>query len=412
MAQGNEFIKWIKERIEAFKPQPPESVWNNISNELDIDDVWQGINNELNIENRIYRYDQLSYIPAAAAMILLLLLPFGNPGFLIHDRPRQEIITQTQEQESPAHNQNSTREKESNILNNEQKPQGETNNPIAANNQKDQSIASESIEPDLQSAPESKIVEKPAIQMKEIKSNELQALKTGSNELQIKPIKHESIKTMDDEAPPQNNFKPRLVAFGFAGAIKNQWLLSPSTMRGLEGKNYTSIAPDYGKNIGVFGSFRLNKNLKIQGEGNFISEMGQKYFEYKNGQYISREMDLKYYTLDVILKINTPDFLKKLGPEHSDFLAGFYSGYLNKAKQNLNGIANNSNRDFKDYDFGIVAGYEFTVNPNNPVELKPSIRINYGLTNIYAGSEIIPAHFRKTKTASISLNLAFSFSNL
>lgn len=42
-----DFLKWYKNKIESGNLEPPESVWENVQDQLDIDHSWQKINAHL-----------------------------------------------------------------------------------------------------------------------------------------------------------------------------------------------------------------------------------------------------------------------------------------------------------------------------------------------------------------------------
>src|SRR6056297_1667992 len=76
MKNKDKFTEWYKQQIESNPYDPPESVWNNIHNELDVDNVWQRISSHLQKEQR---RELIPYLAAASAILLFFLFyPFQN----------------------------------------------------------------------------------------------------------------------------------------------------------------------------------------------------------------------------------------------------------------------------------------------------------------------------------------------
>src|SRR6056297_2102864 len=76
MKNKDKFTEWYKQQIESNPYDPPESVWNNIHNELDVDNVWQRISSHLQKDQR---RELIPYLAAASAILLFFLFyPFQN----------------------------------------------------------------------------------------------------------------------------------------------------------------------------------------------------------------------------------------------------------------------------------------------------------------------------------------------
>ena len=68
-----DFLKWYKNKIESNNQEPPENIWGNIQDELDIEESWLFIKTHLNKKSYINR----QYLFAAAATILFFILAGG-----------------------------------------------------------------------------------------------------------------------------------------------------------------------------------------------------------------------------------------------------------------------------------------------------------------------------------------------
>ncbi|MEA2105951.1 MAG: hypothetical protein U9P82_04440 [Bacteroidota bacterium] len=65
-----DFLKWYKNKIESGNLEPPESVWENVQDQLDIDHSWQKINAHLEQKATVKR--QFWYAAAAGLLIFIL----------------------------------------------------------------------------------------------------------------------------------------------------------------------------------------------------------------------------------------------------------------------------------------------------------------------------------------------------
>lgn len=76
-----QYNNWYKKQFNNLNEKPPMEVWNNISNQLDMQDVWKGVDSKLNsIARRKIIIRRTSY----SLLLLLLLVFFGN--YIIHYR--------------------------------------------------------------------------------------------------------------------------------------------------------------------------------------------------------------------------------------------------------------------------------------------------------------------------------------
>ena len=78
-----DFLKWYKYSVESGDQEPPESVWENIQDELDIEQSWQVINQHLSLKTVRQRNTVL-----AIAASLLVLISVGTFWYLARDTTR------------------------------------------------------------------------------------------------------------------------------------------------------------------------------------------------------------------------------------------------------------------------------------------------------------------------------------
>jgi hypothetical protein len=191
----------------------------------------------------------------------------------------------------------------------------------------------------------------------------------------------------------------KTIEFGLTASVKNTWLLNRMTLLGLERHTLNTTVPDFGKDIGMAFAYNFSRAFSAQAEGMFISEAGQRYKEYRNGKYVDREADLRYYTLNLLLKYNRNRVLLLNG--HT-IVGGLYASRLNQATETINGRVSQSSA-YEDYNYGVIFGYEYNrfVMPN--LVVTSGLRVSYGFPNI---DERL---FSKTFTGSFDLNVAVKY---
>ena len=93
-----------------------------------------------------------------------------------------------------------------------------------------------------------------------------------------------------------------------------------------------------------------------------------------------------------------------------EFLLGPYMGVLKKAAESLNQNEINLTENYKKHILGLTGGIQKQYHINQNLDLTTGLRLSYGITNIYKGTPIIPASFRITHPAAISITLGLRYS--
>lgn len=202
--------------------------------------------------------------------------------------------------------------------------------------------------------------------------------------------------------PPSVVFSPSL-EFGISGAVKNTWLLNQTTFAGLERHTLTTTLPDFGKNIGMAMRYNFARRFSAQVETFFISEIGQRYKEYRKGKYIERELDLNYFHGSLLLKYgNNAMMLDQLVNGHG-IIGGLYFSKLKNATETIDGHTTGISDAYSSSDYGIILGYEYNQRLFSNFLFTSGVRLNYGLKNIR------PASVSKTGTGSFDVNLGVRY---
>lgn len=195
----------------------------------------------------------------------------------------------------------------------------------------------------------------------------------------------------------------KTIEFGITASLKNTWLLNRTTFAGLEKHTLNTTLPDFGKDIGIVFSYNFSPKLSAQAEGMFISEMGQKYKEYRNGKYVNREVDLHYYNMNLLLKYSRNKIIHGQPINGSRIIGGLYAGRFKNASETINDKTISTPAAFSNYNLGVILGYEYNRYLFTNLVVTSGLRINYGF------SDIRPHSRSKTATGSFDLNIAIKY---
>jgi len=388
---------WYQTSIEEPGEEPPEQVWNNIQDGLDIDDTWVRIAHELDRKWK-KRTRQLVYALAAAVMLLFALqiflptrepLPLGKSetntqqppaqpeqDAAVSQRPRQEQLALSRERQS---DNNVPANKES------EKP-----------GKKDPSTE-EAVGEELPNAPSNLLAKASTLEM---------ALDVDLN-TQAAPITDQG--TSVTQAQPEKKSTPVRYYAGISGEIGNSWLLSNKTIYSIRKSPYSSASPETGKSYGIMGGAALNEHLDLQAEALFTNESGQRYKEYTDGQVLNNQIQLNYSSLKIAGRYEIIGSSFQLPVSHH-LVLGVYGSYLKNARQLTDGKTENIKGAYKNYNLGMVAGYELDTHIAPNYTLSAGLRFNPGFINIYEGTSMLPAQFNKTYSSSVNINIALKYS--
>lgn len=194
----------------------------------------------------------------------------------------------------------------------------------------------------------------------------------------------------------------RLQRLGMVSAYNNTWMLNHETFNGLQASTLNATTFTYGTSAAINAGFLVNGKHKIGAELYFSSQTGQGYRQYIEARYQSRNIQLDYYKIQLYYQL--PVFSGR-----GDILAGAYGSYLKRGREEIAGEARTIGRFYRDIDYGIMAGYQFNLPVNNRLLVQPGIRISYGVPNIFKGNKQIPENFLRTHNAAAGLYLGISY---
>lgn len=386
MRKDQQFEQWYKDQIESNPYDPPRNIWENIQDELDIENVWEGISHQMQKERRNNLFVTFSYAAAAAIILLLVLLFPGNnqPHKLPFDKA---AFSSFNYKEIPQQHQApfiSEQEPDSYVLN---------------------------ISPQ---AGENLVFTNEIMQNRDDSETHLETLVSLNTPLFLEPVdattsfqsafKHEDYLAMKEE-PEQHE---RSFYLGTSGELGKSWLLSNKTFYSITSSPYSNAKPASQNSFGFFGGLTLNPNWSLELEAFFDGNKGQIYREYMEGSLVKNRINLNYTSIQLRGRYRLIEQSDKFPVSHH-LIFGTYMGYLGDASQYIEANADNIRSQYKNFDMGLVLGYELDTEILPNYILSTGFQIDPGIVNIYEGSPEMPAAFNKTYNASLSFKISLKY---
>ena len=404
--------------IEESGEEPPEEVWSNIQDELDIDDTWQRISHELDQKWK-KRTRQLVYTLAAAVLLLFALQVFLPSG---QRSPLRESTTPMAQEEEPRPDKKQQEQDQSEPG---MKPEGpiQPTTPAAEAESRErlamgqeQSAAAESREPEkAEKSKERKETDRgeglerlagqSSMTLAKADPTQVQLNVTTENQLASLPESGISVSPTPED---QERSGPVRYYAGISGEVGNSWLLSNKTIYSIRKSPYSSASPELGKSYGIMGGASLTDRFDLQAEALFTNETGQKYREYTDGQVLNNQIQLNYSSLKITGRYEIMGSSFKLPVSHH-LVLGAYGSYLKNARQQTDGQTEDIRGAYKNYNLGLVAGYELDTHLAPNYSLSLGLRFNPGFINIYEGTSMLPAQFNRTYSSSININISLKY---
>lgn len=456
MKEEKDFRQWYQKKVRENAQDPPKEVWENISDRLDVKDVWGKVSAELDEKARLSSGKAKIYYATAALLVLVIiagvigtvkyeLFGFSESLTVINSRYDELKNAVGEEQVEKNIDQKKLRTENRNPLNlleedynvmkvwkeengheeNRHNDLSETNqntpeqagpkqklenkNPTKGDYNKPASEGVEDMPADIDQKSFQKVASvtdtyqilkflKPVYPLFSFNLQDMNMVIPDSATLAEKML-IASANQVDQEESEKDRQK-RSIQIGLVTSAKNTWLLNKLTYTGFEKHTLHTTVPEFGKDIGFLVDYGLSEKLGIKGEAIFLSEMGQKYKEYRNGKYVTRKVNLEYYSFNILLKYKAKRFL---GDRGSDILVGSYGSVLKNAYESINGEEFDKKSQILPYDFGVIVGYELNREILKNLILTSGLRFNYGLLNVYTNE------VNHTSNGSVSLNFAIKY---
>ena len=391
-----ELIEQYRKQLANSNDKAPEGLWNDIANDLDIDEVWENITAELDSEER--KRSIWINISWAASILVLIGLGFSSLWFLNGKNQNKNL------------NVASNKLIEDSFENQKKQPQAFTTDNSntqtlliskANNNNKinltHQDVINEKTSDNIQETkPLNRIAPKEATVYSQKTSS------TNNISLSIAEVKVET----KVEEQSRNN---RKFSIGVTYSVKNTWLYGYETINGLNRNSLTKpevkIYPDIG--IGLLYEFskkwRMESNIFLQ------SRTGQSYKEYLYGRYSDKDITLYYTQFEMLAKYSSSKHWFNLNTFSLTSSLGFYFSNLSTASETIAGKSRSVYHRYSNRDFGVVFGNSLDITLSNRITLSPGYRVKWGFTNIYAGENNIPSSLNDTHNVSIEFRFTMYY---
>jgi hypothetical protein len=447
----DQFIEWLREKILQNQAEPPANTWQEIADELDLEESWAEINDELDLDNvwqkldarldhynELLRFENINYgLSVAAVLILLVGLFFQAPfqaaslrqnhhqgmrladidkvpstpsaedkGFLLELSPDKAHIPEEQAQINTISVQKSksrTRQQPPGLA--AQRPQ----QPRPAQpEEKDAFVEAQNYQGNGSGRGEytgwmvETIARKPF--MEELPSMGVphdvnSAEKPFVSGIEMLPVWNEN---------RSGNFYPNAY-IGIGSAFKLSGLLNSKTWHALERTSLLSSAPSWQQDVYLLYGHKIGNRLYLQADFYLQDKVGQQYNEYREGNYGSFQDVLSYQSTGVNLSWCPKQVGYGKFPVFVRWTGGLYGGRLLSAEEKAFSGTVSRTAEYTRFHAGMLAGYEYDVLLHEQVMLSYGIRSRFDLLNIYSGTEDIPASFRKTRAASLDFSLSLKY---
>ena len=401
----------IRKSFENLPSKAPDYVWEKINNQLYIDNIWKNIDSELDvISNRKKRFAYLGY-PAAILILLLILSSIftyfnssenRTAGFSDSKNSSLNIITKIIE---------SKKENYSKSILNKNHPENKKQSIIMSNhpdishlNNADKFTYSKNNNYNL-SLNSTKIITESGVNSNSNRHND------SLNILMVNSLYFSQIgNNYDPEIEMINsdisNVKTNshTLQLGVIYSINNTMIINQDLIENYREESTIRIDPTLASSFGILLDIKKTPRTYFSTEIYLISNHRQFANLYSNGRYYKKGIELEYKKIVVSYKRL---YSFKAWSEKSDmfFKTGAYVSYL--TSNDIYYMRNDIKTDEQNfllykYDYGlkISAGREMYL---GRFSMSIGIQAEYGLKNIFKGSEDIPSYFNRTNNFSHGL---------
>lgn len=415
------FIKWMRKMFRENPTTPPKESWENISMQLDIDDSWEEISRKMAIdegwENISRRLDSgkrfligTRVALSAAASVLVIV---GISLFLSQERVARDITPSYSYRDAKNVDTESgmiagaltDRHIDSRLTSSLKDPEFALH--VTGSLREEKETALPAIRPETEYLSEQIPYAgmAPAGRLRKLPAVKPEPAGQGATTAAIEPA--ETAETAERETAPAFS---RTTYLGVSTSLKNTWLLNTATMAGLRKYDLNTTLPGFGFNLGISGRRQLSPGLALQGDLSFISQTGQRYNRYMEGQYVSENIMLSYTTLTLALKYTFAERVRGNNSMKYNLYIGPYAGLLGSAETRIDSERDNITSRYSRSDWGGIAGIGHDIYPSPNLCISTALFVRHGFTNIYSGDESVPADLRYTNTGAIELFISIQHS--
>ena len=398
----NEFDKDYKQWLRQLDVGDGDLYWKEIENELDFNETWENISSHLDAvqpeKQRKIGIVYLKVLLAAAAIVLLLMIPvnYNNRD----TQPNQSFISSSEITKTEAFESRNDFEEIA-------------DDAYQIRTQEDPTDVFSTLQAyprDIAYLVEEKITEEnimyslhheDKLTLDNIPMQEWELSKHFVANLKPMAV-YAELQPEEKEIRGGFNNPFQLAEAGLIFGYKNTWLLNSETQNGLNPGSLRNTLPTFHHDIGFTSTIEYKNKHRFGLQLLWKSATGQNYKQYINASYVERNIQLNYLKLQAFYVWDS----KKIPGQ---FLFGSYFAILNFAEEDKDGSRVSLGNNYRNSDYGLLLGYQYEVNFRNKFILKPGIRTNYNLLNIFRGDDLASADFNKTRNFAFGFDLAIYY---
>lgn len=453
----SEFSKWYRTTFNQLEANPPKEIWENISNELDIEEVWEKVNLELRKKSR----RKLILTNVSYLIIVLLLVGTGTLFFYYQtDLIEHPSITQYPDSYSNQTAFNKTNHSSHLEIDNIDKTTAGEKNKITShlevNNNADEkivhhhnSVAANYPSQKATIVPEDFVNESPQHLNAKQKKNNKHFLKTTNPDLIASentalsgygiikqnisdsitipnypsfalsaivplqvflPEKKDSAVSFIELTYLPNNTPLKCLVIGTSFTFANSWLLNNDTYDGFNKNNLNQTNLSFGNAYAVLLGYDLSNKYTLQTEWSINNKQEQNYVRYNEGKQMQKKIEINYTHFNLLVKKKEMRFLfSNRIPISLNYIAGIQYGHIKSVSKTFNDKTRLITDRYRKNNYSLVFGVEYQFSVKQLFVISAGLRTDIGIRNIYAGNGIIPASFNRTYNSSIGLNIGINY---
>lgn len=424
MKKDEQFSDWYRRQFNKLNETPPDDVWENISNELDLNDVWLSLDSNLNyLENRRKIFVRCFYL----IPMLFLFIKVGDVSYLTNSNTEKlesnDLATKVNENVIALQ----SNQKQSNASNFVLKEKVQNVNKSRINfinsivvsksyplnsNANESQVANESILNQGTSQNEQIISRKDSL-MNYISSIPLAYNILSENDtLKLKDVSYNL--AFDSNLINKKNNKITGFYAGGVFSLNNIWLVNNLTFDGIKGNSLNDAKIKMGYSYGVSLGYNFVNSWGAELNWYINSQQGQSYSMYNEGRYIDRHIKLDYSVINLSFKNRKQGYNCVLkAPSSKNAIFGLNFGILKSGESNSISGTNSQNENVKSsfapIDYGVRLGYEYEIVAFKKLILSSAIIGDVGFKSIYNGSKNLPGNYSNTRTTSIGFNVGVKY---
>ncbi len=425
-----DFLSWYKTKFHQLDNTPPNDAWENISNDLDLDEVWQEINSKLNKRDRRKAIAKIT-------TSLILLISLGAAMFTFNNKQtindkktlipehatianlnkKKESITNERIENNGVHNANLKQKKEnlfstSEITKTSSSTKKEHSLLTIIKNNKEGNNTFLIGKRDTPSLHTSVDMNKSASNTIVNYNNKMftitpimALIKADDNQL-LDFLIHQSLNDSIHKKSTNDNKHATVAPLFIVGASfanANTWLLNNDTYTGLRAGTLNQALFSFGKSYNIFLGYNLSNKYCLQTEWVVNNVHNQQYIDYTNGHHVNRNLEADYTQLNMVMKKKNEVYYLG-GKLHTSFnyLAGLNYSYVKSFTQKTDETISSVKNEYQNNQYGVILGLEYQIYISPSWIICTGIRTNIGLQNIYKGND-------KTYDSSVGLNVGLGY---